>query len=1114
MGKRIGSLVLAAIVGFTGFSIPAGIGESVAYANPQDTYLMNGGYESDFWTDGSWRVETDWESADIGRFAYQDDSYIEGIEGEHALKYWIKDTAAGEQTITLTQTVPSLPSGTYELSVHSMGGDAAEAGKVSLFVGSEMGDEVLTTGYNQWGKQSLQFILEEETENLHVGAIISGAPNSWGYLDQAELRQVSTDTTKPVNADIFVQKVEGLSPDFIKGVDVSSIIALEESGVQFYNEAGHEQDIFTTLHDAGVNYVRVRIWNDPYDNSGNGYGGGNNDLARAIEIGKRATANGMKLLVDFHYSDFWADPAKQKAPKAWESLTFDEKKEALYQYTKDSMEAMLAEGIDIGMVQVGNETNGQFAGETDWPKISELFNEGSRAIREVDPSILVALHFTNPEASGRYMYYAETLESNNVDYDVFASSYYPFWHGTLSNLTAVLTEVADTYGKKVMVAETSYTYTDQDGDGHGNTAPSSSGQTLEYPITVQGQATSIRDVIEAVAEVGEAGIGVFYWEPAWIPVGPKDQLEQNRIIWEAHGSGWASSYAAEYDPHDAGKWYGGSAVDNQALFDFAGHPLPSLNVFKYVHTGAVAPIVIDAVQDVHVSAIAGEPVLLPSVTSVTYNDGTTGIVTVIWDESQLETAVAAGPGSYVIEGTTEGGHSVQAFLQIKKRNWIVNGSFEQSDRSMWSITYPEGAAPHTDYQNNAMDAKTGSYSLHFYSADQVNFKVEQTIEGMEPGYYNLSMNIQGGDAANSDMNLFAIVNGNELRADTAVNGWVQWSNPEIKDILVTEGEITIGASIKADGGAWGTLDDFYLSYERAYEPGSGSGSNPEPEPDPDPQPEPEPEPEPTPNPQPGRDNGTGTAPDGIAGENGNTDVNGNGPNDDEKEADGDPSETEDNEAAPFRDAYIAGYPDGTFRPGQAVTRAEMAAMLYRVQAATNRTEHAVSYKDIDTLGWAGKGIEQLTASGLMSGYPDGSFRPGRSITRAEMAAIVARWALESKMSQGADIDVEEANAYTSANVSANTNTSASSNAVTFFADAIDHWSESNIRLAAEAGYMVGTTGGQFRPDQYLTRAEAVTVINRVLGRSSVSQGQQPVWSDVPASHWAYNEIQAASSRIQ
>lgn len=150
----------------------------------------------------------------------------------------------------------------------------------------------------------------------------------------------------------------------------------------------------------------------------------------------------------------------------------------------------------------------------------------------------------------------------------------------------MLKAVANTYGKKVMVAETSYTYTAEDGDGHGNTAPKS-GQTLPYPISVQGQATAVRDVMEAVANTGKAGLGVFYWEPAWIPVGPKTQIEKNKVLWETYGSGWASSYAAEYDPEDAGKWYGGSAVDNQALFDFNGHPLPSLQVFQYAESGHI-----------------------------------------------------------------------------------------------------------------------------------------------------------------------------------------------------------------------------------------------------------------------------------------------------------------------------------------------------------------------------------------------------------------------------------------------------------------------------------------------------------------------------------------------
>src|SRR5699024_5296966 len=194
--------------------------------------------------------------------------------------------------------------------------------------------------------------------------------------------------------------------------------------------------------------------------------------------------------------------------------------------------------------------------------------------------------FTDPHRAGFYSDVAAQLDANEVDYDVFASSYYPFWHGTLDNLTAVLSQVADTYGKQVVVAETSWAHTMADGDGHTNVIDQPSEATA-YPVSVQGQATAVRDVIAAVADA--EGIGVYYWEPAWLPVGPPSALEANKVLWERDGSGWATSYAGEYDPDDAGVWYGGSAWDNQALFAYDGTPLESLNIFNYVETGAVAP---------------------------------------------------------------------------------------------------------------------------------------------------------------------------------------------------------------------------------------------------------------------------------------------------------------------------------------------------------------------------------------------------------------------------------------------------------------------------------------------------------------------------------------------
>ena len=385
-----------------------------------------------------------------------------------------------------------------------------------------------------------------------------------------------------------VEKVENLSENFILGMDASCVPSLEKSGVRYYDHNGVEKNVFEILKENGINYIRVRVWNDPFDKDGNGYGGGNCDLENAIAIGKEATRCGMKLLVNFHYSDFWADPGKQMVPKAWKDMDIDTKCDALYQYTKESLRKLKDAGVDVGMVQIGNETNGTMCGEYatmvgGWKRITQLISAGSKAVREVCPEALVAVHFTNPEKPESYVSYGKNLHDYQVDYDVFASSYYPFWHGTLDNLAGVLSDIANTYGKKVMVAETSYAFTSEDTDFFANTLGRGS-QIAGYPFSQQGQADLVRDVIDTVVNKTTNCIGVFYWEGTWITAGGSS-YEENRKLWETYGSGWASSYAGEYDPKDAGKWYGGCAVDNQAFFTADGHATEALKVFSLVRTG-------------------------------------------------------------------------------------------------------------------------------------------------------------------------------------------------------------------------------------------------------------------------------------------------------------------------------------------------------------------------------------------------------------------------------------------------------------------------------------------------------------------------------------------------
>ncbi|MGN0142824.1 MAG: glycosyl hydrolase 53 family protein [Roseburia sp.] len=617
-------------------------------------------------------------------------------------------------------------------------------------------------------------------------------------------------------ADIFVEPVEGLSEDFICGMDISSVIAEEESGVVYYNEAGEEADLFQILADAGVNYIRVRVWNDPYDKNGNGYGGGNNDVEKAAEIGARAARCGLKLLVDFHYSDFWADPKKQMAPKAWAHLTFEDKQTALYEFTKESLQTILDAGADVGMVQIGNEINNGMSGETDWERITPLLVQGSTAVREIaaenNKDIQIAVHFTNIEDYNQIMKYPQILEEAGVDYDVFGVSYYISWHGTLENLTRVLTDISANYGKKVAVMETSYPYTLEEGDGFSNSL-SETDLISGYAATVQSQANCVRDVIAATAAAGDAALGVFYWEGAWIPVGPATAKTDNEKLWETYGSGWASSFSAKYDPNDAGLYYGGSSWDNQAMFDFGGHPLASLDVFKYVRYGAQCPLEVDYVEDVTVDVNVGEEIVMPETVYVAYNDRSqSGGAPVTWEEADyadIDTSVA---GEYQVKGVLEDGTEILAALKVANVNWLSNPSFEEKNVTMWTVSY-EGAANPTNVQTKASDATTGENSFHFWSESEQEFSVEQTVSGLSAGNYAVNVSIQGGDVgSNAEIYLYAVVNGDTYQSDpVTLGGWCNWQVPEITGIsLDGASDITVGVYVKCAGGGWGTMDDFYL----------------------------------------------------------------------------------------------------------------------------------------------------------------------------------------------------------------------------------------------------------------------------------------------------------------
>lgn len=615
----------------------------------------------------------------------------------------------------------------------------------------------------------------------------------------------------PEESTIFVEPVDGISDDFYRGMDASAVLALENSGVKYYNFDGEEQDVFMTLAQAGVNYIRLRVWNDPYDENGNGYGGGNNDVATAIALGQRATKYGMKVCIDFHYSDFWADPKKQFVPKAWEGMDIEEKSDALYNFTLESLTQLLDAGVDVGMVQIGNEINNGMSGETDVANVRKLLTAGSKAVREAAANsgkeILVAVHYTNIDDMKKLDTLLTGLQVKEIDYDIVGLSFYPYWHGTIEDLKNAIIHIRDTYGKKVYVAENAYCYTAEDGDGSANSVEGTDDLAEGYSASVQGQANEVRDVCAAASEAGAEG--VFYWEGTWIPVGPADADNSN--LWEKYGSGWASSYASGYDPKDAGQYYGGCSWDNQAMFDFTGHPLASLNVFKYLKYGATAPLAVDSIPAVTVAYNIGTDPELPDTVSVIYNDRSEAQVPVIWNTDDVAAIDTENGGNFTVSGTLEDGTEVTAAVTVERINYVQNPSFEDADTSMWTVNY-SGETDPTDYQVKAADAHSGEVAFHFWSGSaDMDFSIEQSFTDLEPGTYELSAFSQGGDLSDdASMELYALVDGRELTAPFKLTTYADWQNPAIPEIKVTDGSLTIGVRYKCNVNSWGTLDDVTL----------------------------------------------------------------------------------------------------------------------------------------------------------------------------------------------------------------------------------------------------------------------------------------------------------------
>ena len=362
---------------------------------------------------------------------------------------------------------------------------------------------------------------------------------------------------------------------FVKGMDLSTLLELERCGAKYYDN-GEERDLLAIMKSYDVDTIRIRLWNDPWSETGESYGAGENDLKTSLEIAKRVTAAGFGVLLNFHYSDFWADPGKQIKPKAWADYDVKELEQAVYDYTLESMRTFLDAGVNITMVQVGNElSNGLLWPEGKVPNydnIATFVNAGIRAVRKADATIPVMIHLDNGGNNALYREWFDNFTKRGEDFEIIGLSYYPFWHGSLQMLNDNMNDIAERYGKDLVIAEVSMGYTMEDyknyeklsdEDRKGYATRPALVEKIEYPMTKQGQYDFMEDFLNRISHIkGGKGKGFFYWEPAWIPV---------------PGSGWATPASLKYmnDPGPCGNEWA-----NQALFDYDGNALPTLSLIR------------------------------------------------------------------------------------------------------------------------------------------------------------------------------------------------------------------------------------------------------------------------------------------------------------------------------------------------------------------------------------------------------------------------------------------------------------------------------------------------------------------------------------------------------
>ncbi len=576
---------------------------------------------------------------------------------------------------------------------------------------------------------------------------------------------------------------DGSSASFIKGADISSLEAVEDNGGKFYDFDGKEIDVIEFLMDNGCNYFRLRVWNNPTKSFD---AGDYCSPEHTIEMAKRIKEAGGNYLLDFHYSDWWADPENQTVPAEWQKMTEEELVQAVYDFTKEVLASLEEADAYPDMVQIGNEIgNGMLwdHGSKDNPQtLAALLNSGISAVRDTTPKgkdTKVMIHVQDGGSVGVTENFFSIIEENGVtDYDIVGLSYYPYWHGTFGDLKDNINNIYSKLGKEVIVVETAYPFTYENADDKRNMVMDADTKLVGFDATEENQRKVFELVMNSVANC-EGGLGVFYWEPTWLAV---------EGVGVAKGSG--------------NEW------ENQALFDFDGKPLEAVKAFGF-EPGTLEndkALYVYPLEDCEIDInVSGEDLQneLPLTAKALYSDGSIRDVEIAWDISSqkpiTETRVAfsgkAGEFDVSVGANLVDKYSLNNLsFEEGAIGWIIDGDEEAG----W-ITNGDEACPHE-----------GQWGFSYWDSDAFTVNLYQYVKVTETGLHNLEVWSEGKGKTKLLLTLYiADKDGNYLDSDSFQNtGWAEWKQICVSADLKEGDIVRIGVKVQGVYDDWGALDEF------------------------------------------------------------------------------------------------------------------------------------------------------------------------------------------------------------------------------------------------------------------------------------------------------------------